>query len=181
MTRIVLTGAAALGLILGAVGCGSSSAGSRSHPTTRPSSPRARQDIGLPSQGNPRDRVCGYMKVGSFTASDVTMAGLTCQETARLIKDYLSGKPLPPGVNASQSCDPKLRGGPPGTDVHCAVRVRASSGAIRFFKGGRAGHPPPQPLAGLDPPGDERNFGYEAGSKTPRRSSTKPNATQSSG
>jgi hypothetical protein len=121
------------------------------------------------------------MKVGSFTASDVTMVGLSCQETAKLVKEYLSSEPLPPGVNASQSCDPKLRGGPPGTDVRCAVRVRASSGAIRFFKGGRAGHPPPQPLSGLDAPGDERNFGSEAGAETQRRSNTEPNATQSSG
>ncbi|HEX6461247.1 MAG TPA: hypothetical protein VF032_20185 [Thermoleophilaceae bacterium] len=121
------------------------------------------------------------MKVGSFTASDVTMVGLTCQETATAVSDYLSGAALPPGMNASESCDPKLQGGPPGTDVRCVVRIRASAGGIHFFKGGRTGHPAPQPLTDLDPPGDERNFGDEAGTRAPRRSSTEQNAPQTSG
>jgi hypothetical protein len=162
---MTLTVAALVTLGVGTVGCSSSS-----HRKPAPTSPRpvhrTRPDVGLAAVGDPRMRVCGYMTVGPYTASDVEMHGFTCPQTAGLVKTYLSGGSLPPGLNTGRaSCDAKLRPHAPlGTQVDCAVTIRGTSGAIFFFfSGGRPGHGAPQPRTGLDPPGDERDFGQEAG------------------
>ena len=150
-----MTRAACLLFVAAALaGCGGSGRSERS--SSQPA--RKPPDTGLASRTGPGARVCGFMSVGPYTASDVEMHGLTCPQAATAVKAYLSGRG---GTRAHESCMRKHRGAPRGTRAYCFVTMRAAGGWIKFIKGGRHGRRAPRPVVHLEP-GDDRDFGREA-------------------
>ena len=153
MTLIRRIGAAALMLslvvVLGACGGGRPPAGTYVDLSREPDVPYKFPEI----PGVPGSRVCGYLKAGKRTASDIEGFDLSCAQVAPVVARILRTGRAPAGWSARlDRRDTGINGLQPGH--HIIGRVEASRtrpgkpAGIRFIVGG--GHRAPPPFIDLE-------------------------------